>query len=438
VLPASAHKIEEFMNAADEKRQLHQFMRARQRLNASLHAQVSGRPLALRNGDSFLYWRTSVVRSQIGWRGPAIVIAQQRNMVIGFIIGIVVLCHRTRDRFFERSSRDEKPSPLLDDDALLPFQGTGVDSSASSALTAQDADDFVQSPFVTEFMPAEFEDVEFRDVVENGRHLRVFSDDPEQAARVGHASAAGPASNLFQLMNTAPVRDTVPDVSSSADEPVTSVQHMDDDDDDDDRPPGEVLTSDSPHDLELSHSAPEHVFQPNADSVADFSSLRIRSKRPVPDEDDDNSVDKNAEAETKRKRIHLAAALYPYYSTLDDEGDEIGWDQLSDEEFESKMEELKVKERERITHRDIALRRYKDLAFRTYDKSKSYCRPLLKYPPVDVFREERGGMSTQTVYLSHQKNKRVVLLSYDEAKNNPSSFQAIEEEIASIKRFDCY
>jgi hypothetical protein len=36
VLPASAHEIEEFMNAADEKRQLHQVMRARQRLNASL------------------------------------------------------------------------------------------------------------------------------------------------------------------------------------------------------------------------------------------------------------------------------------------------------------------------------------------------------------------------------------------------------------------
>jgi hypothetical protein len=45
--------------------------------------------------------------------------------------------------------------------------------------------------------------------------------------------------------------------------------------------------------------------------------------------------------------------LYSYYSTLDeldDEGDEIDWDQLPDEEFESKMEKLKVKERERITH----------------------------------------------------------------------------------------
>jgi hypothetical protein len=133
------------MNAADEKRQLHQVMRARQRLNASLHAHVSGRPPALRNGDSFRYWRTSVVRSQNGWRGPAIVIAHQRNMYIGFMGGIVVLCHRTRARLFERSSRDENPSPLLDDDAFLPFQGKGVDYSASFALTAQDADDLVQS-----------------------------------------------------------------------------------------------------------------------------------------------------------------------------------------------------------------------------------------------------------------------------------------------------
>jgi hypothetical protein len=113
-------------------------------------------------------------------------------------------------------------------------------------------------------------------------------------------------------MNTAPVRDTVPDVSSSAAEPVTSVEHMDDNDDDDDRPPGEVLPSDSPHVLEPSHSAPEHASQPNADLVADFPSLRTRSKRPVPDEDDDSSVDKNTEAETKRQHIHLAAALYSY------------------------------------------------------------------------------------------------------------------------------
>jgi hypothetical protein len=266
-------------------------MRARQRLNASLRAQVSGHPPAHRNGDSFLYWRTSFVRSQSGWRDPAIVTAQQRNMIIGFIGGIVVLCHRTKARLFERSSRDEKPSPLLDDDAFLAFQERGVKSSALSALTAQDADDFVQSPFVTEFMPVKFGDVEFRDVAETGRHLGVCPDDPERAARVGRASAAGPAPNLSQLMNTAPVRDTVPDVSSSDAEPVTAVEDMDDDDDDVDRPSGEVLSLDSPYVLEPSHSAPEHASQPNADPVADFPSLRTRSKRPVPNEDDDNSVD---------------------------------------------------------------------------------------------------------------------------------------------------
>jgi hypothetical protein len=225
MLPASAHEIEEFMNTADEKRQLHQVMRARQRLNASLRAKVSGRPPVLRNGDSFLYWRTSVVRSQSGWQGPAIVIAQQRNMVIGFMAGIFVLCHRTRARLFERSSRDEKPSPLLDNNAFLPFQGKRVDSFASSALTAQDADDFVQSPFVTEFMPVEFEAVEFRDLAETGRHLGVCSDDPGQAARVACASAADPAPNLSQLMNPSPVRETVPNVSLSAAEPVTDVEH---------------------------------------------------------------------------------------------------------------------------------------------------------------------------------------------------------------------
>jgi hypothetical protein len=47
-------------------------------------------------------------------------------------------------------------------------------------------------------------------------------------------------------------------------------------------------------------------------------------------------------------------------------------------------------------------------------------------------------MSTETVYLSHQKKKRVVLLSYDEAKNDPSSLQAMKDEIASFKRSDCY
>jgi hypothetical protein len=225
---------------------------------------------------------------------------------------------------------------LLDDDAFLPFQGKGVDSSASSALPAQDAVDFVQFPFVTEFMPVEFEDVEFSDFAETGRHLWVCSYDPEKAARVSRASADGPAPNLSQLMNTAPVRDTVsdrdtvPEVSSSAAQPVTAVKHTDDDDDDDYRPPGEVLSSDYPHALKPTHSALEHACQPNADLVTDFPSLRTRSKRPVPDEDDDNLIDKNAEPETKRQCIHLAAALYSYYSTLDEEGDEIDWDQLSD------------------------------------------------------------------------------------------------------------
>jgi Reverse transcriptase (RNA-dependent DNA polymerase) len=212
---------------------------------------------------------------------------------------------------------------------------------------------------------------------------------------------------------------------------------MDDDDDDNNRPPREVLPSDSPHVQEPSHSAPEHASQPNVDPVADFPSLRTRSKRPVQDEDGDNSVDKNAGAETKRQLIHLAAALYSYHSTLDDEGDEIDWDQLSDEEFESKTEKLKDKERERITHRNIALGRCKDLEFCACDKSKSYCRSLVKYPPVDVFRAERGGLSTQTVYRSYQKKKRVVVLSYDEAKNDPSALQAMDDEIASFKLFDC-
>jgi hypothetical protein len=96
VLPASTHDIEDFMKADDKKRQLHLFMRAGQLFNASLRAQVSGHPPALRNGDLFLYRHTSVVRSQSGWRGPATVIGQQRNMVIGFMGGIVVPCYRTR------------------------------------------------------------------------------------------------------------------------------------------------------------------------------------------------------------------------------------------------------------------------------------------------------------------------------------------------------
>jgi hypothetical protein len=47
-------------------------------------------------------------------------------------------------------------------------------------------------------------------------------------------------------------------------------------------------------------------------------------------------------------------------------------------------------------------------------------------------------MSTHTVYLSHQKKKRVVLLSYDEAKNDPSALQEMKDELASFERFDCY
>jgi hypothetical protein len=103
---------------------------------------------------------------------------------------------------------------------------------------------------------------------------------------------------------------------------------MDDDDDDYDRPPGEMLSSDSPHAQEPSHSAPEHACTPNADPVADFPSLRTRSKRPIPDEADENSVDKIAEAEIKSQRINFAASLYSYYSTQDIEGDEVNWDQL--------------------------------------------------------------------------------------------------------------
>jgi hypothetical protein len=168
-------------------------------------------------------------------------------MDIGFMEEIVVPYHWTRSILFERSSRDKTPSTLLDDDAFLPFQGKGVDSSASSALTARDAEDFVQSQFLMKFMAVEFEDVKFRDVAETGRHPGVCLDDPELAARVALASAAGSAPTLSQLMNTAPVRNTVPDVSSRAAKPVTGAEHMEDDDDGNDWPPGEVLSLDSPH-----------------------------------------------------------------------------------------------------------------------------------------------------------------------------------------------
>jgi hypothetical protein len=142
--------------------------------------------------------------------------------------------------------------------------------------------------------------------------------------------------------------------------------------------------------------------------------------------------------ETERQRIHLATALYSYYSTLDDEGDEIDWNKLSDEKFKSKMEKVKVKKCERIAHRNISLRRYKVLAFRAFDKPKFFFRPLVKVLPVDVFRAGRGGISTHTVYLSHQNTKIVVLLSFNETKNDPSSLQATEDEITSFKCFDCY
>jgi hypothetical protein len=125
-------------------------------------------------------------------------------------------------------------------------------------------------------MSVEFENVDFHDVTETGRLLGVCLDDPEQVALVARASAAGLAPNLSEQMNTAPVRDTIPDVSSSAAEPVTTVVLIDDNDDDEDRPPGEVLSSDSPHVLESSHSAPEHACPPNADPIADFPSLRTR------------------------------------------------------------------------------------------------------------------------------------------------------------------
>jgi hypothetical protein len=51
VLLAYAHDIEDIIKLTDEEIQLHQVMRARQRIYASLRAQVSGRPPALRSGD---------------------------------------------------------------------------------------------------------------------------------------------------------------------------------------------------------------------------------------------------------------------------------------------------------------------------------------------------------------------------------------------------
>jgi hypothetical protein len=70
------------------------------------------------------------------------------------------------------------------------------------------------------------------------------------------------------------------------------------------------------------------------------------------------------------------------------------------------MEKLKVKERELISHLDIALGRYKDLAFRACDKSKSYCRPLVKYPHVDVFSSRaRCNVCPDSVSVSSEGEK---------------------------------
>jgi hypothetical protein len=46
-------------------------------------------------------------------------------------------------------------------------------------------------------------------------------DNLHKTARVTRVYAAGSAPNLSKMMTTAPVRDTVPDVSSGAAEPVT-------------------------------------------------------------------------------------------------------------------------------------------------------------------------------------------------------------------------
>jgi hypothetical protein len=84
-------------------------------------------------------------------------------------------------------------------------------------------------------MPVDFENALFHEVAETGRYLGVYSDESEKAARVARAFAASSAPNMSQLINTAPVLYTLPDISSSAAEPVAAVKHMNDDDDDDDR-----------------------------------------------------------------------------------------------------------------------------------------------------------------------------------------------------------
>jgi Reverse transcriptase (RNA-dependent DNA polymerase) len=120
---------------------------------------------------------------------------------------------------------------------------------------------------------------------------------------------------------------------------------------------------------------------------------------------------------------------------LNDEGDEIDWGHMTDEEFKFRMEELKLKERERTENRNIALGHHKDLVFCACDKSKSYCREI---SACRRFLSRMRRIVYPDRFLSNQKKKIVVLLSYDEGKNDPSSLQAMEDEIASFKRFDCY
>jgi hypothetical protein len=76
------------------------------------------------------------------------------------------------------------------------------------------------------------------------------------------------------------------------------------------------------------------------------------------------------------------------------------------------MGKLKVKERERILHRDIALGRFKNLTSRACDKSKSYCPLLVKYPPVDIFssRARRNVYPDSVSVLSEVEKSRPVEL----------------------------
>jgi hypothetical protein len=54
-------------------------------------------------------------------------------------------------------------------------------------------------------------------------------------------------------------------------------------------------------------------------------------------------------------------------------------------------------------HRDIALERYKDLAFRACDKPKSYRRPLVKYPPVVVVEQSEAECLPDSVSVSSEE-----------------------------------